>query len=101
MAVSNHPDSGDTKPGILTNETDQKNIFELLQRRRKKSSTIFCSQFAQQGWYEQLGGDNSPLADAILDRIVHDAYVINIVSSDPSKDLSMREIYGLDKSLRE
>ena len=86
---------------LKANETDQKNIFELLQRRRKKSSTIFCSQFAQQGWYEQLGGDNSPLADAILDRIVHDAYVINIVSSDPSKDVSMREIYGLDKSLRE
>ena len=86
---------------LKASETDQKNIFELLQRRRKKSSTIFCSQFAQQGWYEQLGGDNSPLADAILDRIVHDAYVINIVSSDPSKDVSMREIYGLDKSLRE
>ena len=86
---------------LKVNETDQKNIFELLQRRRKKSSTIFCSQFAQQGWYEQLGGDSSPLADAILDRIVHDAYVINIVSSDPSKDISMREIYGLDKSLRE
>lgn len=86
---------------LKANETDQKNIFELLQRRRKKSSTIFCSQFAQQGWYEQLGGDSSPLADAILDRIVHDAYVINIVSSDPSKDISMREIYGLDKSLRE
>lgn len=86
---------------LKANESDQKNIFELLQRRRKKSSTIFCSQFAQQGWYEQLGGDNSPLADAILDRIVHDAYVINIVSSDPTKDISMREIYGLDKSLRE
>lgn len=86
---------------LKANETEQKDIFELLQRRRKKSSTIFCSQFVQQGWYEQLGGDASPLADAILDRIVHDAYSINIVSLDPSKDISMREIYGLDKSLRE
>ncbi|WP_417204682.1 ATP-binding protein [Acetoanaerobium sticklandii] len=72
-----------------------------LHRRRKHSSTIFCSQYQHEGWYEQLGGDESPLADAILDRIVHDSYKINIVGLDPSKDLSMREVYGLDKHLSE
>lgn len=82
-------------------ESEQKDIFELLHRRRKNSSTIFCSQYRPEGWYEQLGGDASPLADAILDRIVHDAYIINIESIDPNKDISMREVYGLDKSLRE
>jgi DNA replication protein DnaC len=82
-------------------ENEQKDIFELLSRRRKKSSTIFCSQYSPDGWYEQLGGTDSPLADAILDRIVHDAYKINIEPVDPSKDLSMREVYGLDKSLSE
>ena len=46
-------------------------------------------------------GDASPLSDAILDRIVHDAYRINIESIDPTKDISMREVYGLDKSLSE
>ncbi|SER88163.1 hypothetical protein SAMN04487884_1131, partial [Butyrivibrio fibrisolvens] len=44
--------------------------------------------------------DASPLADAILDRIVHDGYVINIVPIDPSKDLSMREVYGLSETDR-
>lgn len=39
--------------------------------------------------------------DAILDRIMHDAYKINIENIDPSKDISMREVYGLDKSLSE
>jgi DNA replication protein DnaC len=82
-------------------DSEQKDIFELLHRRRKKSSTIFCSQYRSDGWYEQLGGDASPLADAILDRIVHDAYKINIESVDPTKDVSMREVYGLDKSLSE
>lgn len=82
-------------------DAEQKDIFELLHRRRKKSSTIFCSQYRQEGWYEQLGGDASPLADAILDRIMHDAYKINIESLDPSKDISMREVYGLDQSLSE
>lgn len=82
-------------------DTEQKDIFELLHRRRKKSSTVFCSQYRSDGWYDQLGGDASPLADAILDRIVHDAYKINIESTDPTKDVSMREVYGLDKSLSE
>ncbi len=79
-------------------EAEQRDIFELLQKRRKKSSTIFCSQFRDEGWYEQLNGDDSPLADAILDRIMHDSYKINITSIDPTKDISMREVYGLDKS---
>lgn len=86
---------------LKPNDNKQKDIFELLHRRRKKSSTIFCSQYQKDVWYQQLGGDSSPLADAILDRIVHDAYIINIQSIDPSKDISMREVYGLDKSLRE
>ncbi len=99
-----------TKPVLLIldewlllklSETESKDIFELLHKRRKKSSTILCSQFRQEGWYDQLGGDNSTIADAILDRIVHDAYKINIESIDPSKDISMREVYGLDKLLSE
>lgn len=82
-------------------ESEQKDIFEVLHGRCKKASTIFCSQYAQADWYDQLGGEASPLADAILDRIVHDGYSINITSIDPNKDVSMREVYGLDKSLRE
>ena len=76
-------------------------IFELLHRRRKKSSTIFCSQYEFEEWYDQLGGDDSPLADAIIDRIAHDSYRINITSIDAEHDKSMREVYGLDKALRE
>ena len=39
----------------------------------------------------------SPLTIAILDRIAHDSYRIYIESSDPSKVLSMRGFYGLDR----
>lgn len=49
----------------------------------------------------KLNGDSSPLADAILDRIVHDAYKINIESTDPGKYISMMEVYGLDKKISE
>ena len=43
----------------------------------------------------------SPLADAIIDRIAHDSYRINITSIDAEHDRSMREVYGLNKALRE
>lgn len=96
-----------TKPTLLIidewlllklSESESKHLFELIHKRRKKSSTIFCSQFREEGWYERLGGGDNPLAEAILDRIVYDAYKINIEHLDPTKDLSMREIYGLDKT---
>ena len=86
---------------IQPTDSEQKDIFELLHRRRKKSSTIFCSQYDFEEWYEQLGGSASPLADAIIDRIAHDSYRINITSIDAEHDISMREVYGLDKTLRE
>ena len=85
---------------LKPSQDEQADILELLHHRRKRSSTIFCSQYTKEGWYEQLGGDDSPLADAILDRIIHDSYVIDIVPVDPSKDLSMREVYGLSETDR-
>lgn len=33
-------------------EEEQHDILELLHRRRKKSSTIFCSQYEPDGWYD-------------------------------------------------
>ena len=86
---------------LKPSESEQRDIFELLHRRRKKSTTIFCSQYEFEEWYDQLGGDASPLADAIIDRIAHDSYRINITSIDSAHDISMREVYGLDKALRE
>ena len=72
-------------------DSEQRDIFELLHRRRKKSSTIFCSQYDCNGWYDQLGGDDAPLAEAILDRIKHDAYKINIIPTDPANYRSKLE----------
>ena len=77
-------------------ESEARNLFELIHKRRKKSSTIFCSQFREEDWYQQICGGESTLADAIMDRISYDSYKIDIESTDPSKDISMRELYGLD-----
>lgn len=77
-------------------EDEARNLFELIHKRRKRSSTIFCSQFRENEWYQQICGGESTLADAIMDRIAYDSYKIDIESADPSIDISMREVYGLD-----
>ncbi|MDR7625941.1 IS21-like element helper ATPase IstB (plasmid) [Lacticaseibacillus paracasei] len=63
-------------------------ILELMERRAGQRATIFCSQFGPRAWHEKLG--QSQIADAILDRIVHTAYHIEI---DGKK--SMRERYRI------
>lgn len=73
-------------------------IKELIHRRRRKSSTIFCSQVLKEGWYQALGGANTE-AEAILDRITYDGYDINIEYTDPTKAVSMRKIYNRLKPL--
>lgn len=82
---------------IRLNEAEARNLFELIHKRRKKASTIFCSQFREEEWYDRLcNAEENTLADAIMDRISYDSYKINIESIDPAKDISMREVYGLD-----
>ena len=79
-------------------ETEARDLLEIVESRYKRNSTIFCSQYLEEDWYQKLGGKDNPLTDAIMDRISFDSYKIPIMSLDPEKDISMREVYGLDPS---
>lgn len=46
-------------------------ILEVMERRFKEGTTVFCTQFQQKDWHARLGGGIH--ADAIMDRIVHNA----------------------------
>lgn len=73
---------------LLTNisEGERNDLFEVIQSRTDNKSTIYCSQWASEGWLGKLG--NGPLADAILDRIRNSSYTILL------KGRSLREDYS-------
>ncbi len=79
---------------VSLTETESRDLLEIVHARHKRASTLFCSQFAPIGWHSKFS--EGTIADAILDRIVHDSHVIQI-HSDTTNDKSMREFYGLKK----
>lgn len=51
-------------------------LLEILDDRYERGSTIIASQFPTTAWHENLG--DPTLADAILDRVLHHAYRIEL-----------------------
>ena len=51
-------------------------LMEIIEDRHGKSSTIITSQVPVAGWYEIIG--EQTIADAILDRIIHDAHRLDL-----------------------
>ncbi len=70
---------------VNTKNIEQQDILEILEKRYRIHSTIFCSQFDVAGWHSKLGG--AVLADAILDRITPKSHIIKI---DGDKSMRLR-----------
>jgi DNA replication protein DnaC len=56
------------------NDDHRRDVLEILEDRHDRRSTLVSSQFPLEHWHEAIG--HPTLADAILDRLVHNAYKI-------------------------
>lgn len=70
-------------------ETQLRDLLEILDDRQGTGATLITSQFPLETWHDCIG--NPTLADAILDRIIHNAFKIEIDGD------SMRKIKRLSK----
>jgi len=55
-------------------DDERRDLLEILEERHERRSTVVTSQFPVKQWHDVLG--DPTLADAILDRLVHNAYRI-------------------------
>ncbi len=60
---------------LMTDE-QRKSLLEIVEARYEKGSTILASQMPQELWHEIIG--DPTFADAILDRLVHNAHKIKL-----------------------
>ncbi len=58
------------------NKEQQRDFLEIIEDRDEIHSTVITSQVPVSHWHEVI--DDPTLADAILDRLVHNAYKINL-----------------------
>jgi DNA replication protein DnaC len=58
------------------NDSQRRELLEVIEDRHTCSSTVITSQLPQEHWHEWIG--DPTLADAILDRLVHNAHKIKL-----------------------
>ena len=70
-------------------ERESKFLYELFEQRSGNNPTIFVGQYPIEDWHERLGGGTQ--ADSIVDRIIHNSYVI------PTNETNLRKLYDSKK----
>lgn len=66
-------------------QQQQMDLMELIEDRHGKMATIIASQLPVASWYEVIGEET--IADAILDRLIHTSYRIEIKGESLRKKL--------------
>jgi len=69
-------------------DTERRDLLEVIEDRHGTSSTLITSQLPVENWHDHIG--DPTIADAILDRLIHNAHRIQL------KGGSMRKKQKLD-----
>lgn len=67
-------------------EENRRDILEILEERHGRKSTLIASQLPIETWHDIIG--DPTLADAIMDRLVHNAYKIALKGDSMRKNLA-------------
>ena len=67
-------------------DKERRDILEVLEDRHGISSTIVASQIPTEKWHDTIG--DPTIADAVLDRLIHNAHVIAMKGESMRKLLS-------------
>ena len=57
-------------------QDDQRELLEIVEERYDRKATIVTSQLPIKAWHDAM--QDPTLADAILDRLVHNAYKVEL-----------------------
>jgi DNA replication protein DnaC len=57
-------------------DVERRDLLEVLEDRYDQSSTVITSQLPTKSWHQAIG--DATIADAICDRLVHNAHVISL-----------------------
>lgn len=74
-------------------DAERRDLLEVLEDRYGRSSTVVTSQIPTKSWHEALS--DPTVADAICDRLVHNAHVLRL------KGESIRKKKGLEERIAE
>ena len=73
----------DWATAVLTDE-NRRDLFEIVEERYERRSTLIAAQIPLDHWHETIG--DPTLADAILDRLVHNAHKIALKGESMRKN---------------
>ncbi|MGH2623981.1 MAG: ATP-binding protein, partial [Sphingobacterium sp.] len=87
--------------GLVNLDLQQRlDLMEIIEDRHAKASTIIASQLPVASWYDVIGEDT--IADAILDRLIHGSYRIELKGESLRKKSNIvRSSVGLKENSKE
>ena len=62
-------------------------LLEVIEERHGRSSTIICSQLPVEQWHNMIANDT--VADALLDRLIHNAHRITLKGNSMRQKLAL------------
>ena len=65
-------------------EEQRRDLFEITEDRYDRGSTLIAAQLPTKHWHEIIG--DPTLADAVLDRLIHNAYTITLKGESMRKE---------------